>query len=80
MSTTTTPTARGHRSPRPAREGARLLTVAQAALDLGIPATSIRDLISRGLLPVVRFEGARRIWIRRADLDALIQKSIEVMQ
>jgi excisionase family DNA binding protein len=55
-----------------------LVSLQEAAAIIGIPATSIRDLHFRGVLPVVRFPGTRRWWIKRADLDNLIEKSLEV--
>ncbi len=42
----------------------------------GVPATSLRDLANRGALPFVVFPGGRRQWLRRGDLEALIEKSV----
>ena len=64
------------RAPRPARPGSLLLTFSQAALELGIPASSLRDAAHRGHLPVVVLPGGRRQWLRRTDLLGLIQKSL----
>jgi hypothetical protein len=71
--------------PRPRRTRAasptqRLITRQQAAAEYGIPARSIYDLICRGLLPVVRLPDTRRIWLRRVDLDRLIESSIETIR
>jgi excisionase family DNA binding protein len=69
---------RPDRKPRLPGSSARLVTIAQGSMVSGVPGTTIRDLIARGHLPVVRFPGSRRIWIRRADLEALIERSVEV--
>jgi hypothetical protein len=53
------------------------MTFTQIQLETGIPATSVRDLVGRGLLPFVRFDGSRRIWIRRTDVQRLIETSTE---
>ncbi len=63
---------------RQALSKTRLLTLAQASDETGVPYTSIRDLILTGYLPAVRLGDSRRIWIRRKDLDALIERSVEV--
>jgi len=55
----------------------KLLTLLIAAVEYGIPATSLRDSIHRGYLPCVRLPDSRRIWIRRADLEQLIEHSTE---
>lgn len=65
------------RSPRPPRPSQKLLTIAQASLETGLPGNSIRDLIGRGDLPSVRFGTTRRVWLRRSDLDQLIDRSVE---
>jgi len=56
---------------------ARLLTLQIAAAEYGIPATSFRDLITRGVLPAVRIVGSRRIWLKREDIETLIARSTE---
>ncbi len=53
-----------------------LLSGQQAETLIGIPYRSIYDLHVRGLLPGVRFEGGRRLWFRRADIDRLITNSL----
>lgn len=65
---------------RVARPGQALLTLAQSEAEYGIPRTSQLDLIARGHLPAVRLPGedgrdARRVWIRRVDMEALIARS-----
>ena len=53
----------------------KLLTLQQASEEFGPPYTSLRDLVIRGLLPSVRLGDTRRIWIRREDLERLIERS-----
>jgi hypothetical protein len=54
-----------------------LLSLQASAAEFGIPSTSLRDLIHRGLLPCVRFDGSKRIWLRRPDIEQLIERSTE---
>ena len=50
----------------------RLLTLAEAAKELGVSERTMRRLIDRGELPV--FEPSKRKrWIFREDLDAFIE-------
>ena len=58
-------------------KAATLLTLQQAHAEFGPPYTSLRDLCLRGVLPFVRFEGSARIWVRRSDVEALIERSTE---
>jgi hypothetical protein len=58
---------------------ARLLTVAQFSMVYGVPQSSVRDLIRRGLIPCVILPGSRRKWIKREDGDRLIERSTECM-
>jgi excisionase family DNA binding protein len=51
------------------------MTPRQAERETGLTYTLIRDLHRRGHLPVVKLPGTRRWWIRRTDLDALIERS-----
>lgn len=53
----------------------KLLTLQQASAEYGPPYTSLRDLVIRGLLPSVRLGDTRRIWIKREDLERLIERS-----
>jgi hypothetical protein len=53
----------------------KLMTLQQASQEYGPPYTSLRDLVVRGDLPGVRFGEGRRIWVRRSDLDTLIERS-----
>lgn len=54
-----------------------LISLQQASAEFGPPYTSLRDLVLRGQLPSVRFGDGRRIWVRRADLEQLIERSTE---
>ena len=56
----------------------KLVTLQQASAEYGPPYTSLRDLVIQGHLPVVRLGDSRRIWVRREDLELLIQRSREV--
>lgn len=53
----------------------RLVTLQQASDEYGPPYTSLRDLVLRGELRAVRLGGSRRIWVRRDDIEALIERS-----
>jgi hypothetical protein len=55
----------------------RLVTLQQLSADLGIPRNSLRDLVFRGVLPVVKFPGSRRWWFLRAAVDRVIAASTE---
>jgi hypothetical protein len=54
---------------------ARLLTLQQASREYGPPYTSLRDLVIRGHVPGIRLGEGRRIWVRRADLERLVERS-----
>jgi hypothetical protein len=62
-----------------ASEHSRLVTLQQASEEYGPPYTSLRDLVIRGALPGVRFgDGDKsRIWVRRTDLERLIETRTE---
>jgi hypothetical protein len=49
----------------------------QASREYGPPYTSLRDLVIRGHLPGVRLGDGRRIWVRRADLEQLVERSTQ---
>lgn len=53
---------------------ARLVNAKKAASYTGWPYTSIRDMAARGLLPVVRIPGSKRLWFELRDLDAAIDQ------
>ena len=59
------------------RPGQRLVTAQQASEITGIPYGTLRDLHFRGHLPVVKLPDCDRWWIRREDLDSLIERSVE---
>ncbi len=61
---------------RRAASGQRLLTRRQIEAEYGLPARTVYDLHCRGLLAAVRVN--KNLWFRRADLDALLERSIEV--
>ena len=68
--------AKGRR-PRPAHADQQLLTLQQAELEKGVPYNTLRDLALRGHLPIVRLPDCRRWFVRRVDLDRLIETSVE---
>jgi hypothetical protein len=61
---------------REAKPGTVLVTAKQASTIIGLPYKSIMDLHYRGLLPIVRFAGGRRVWFRRQDIEQLIEDSL----
>lgn len=54
-----------------------LLTLQQAAAESGVPYTSLRKLVLTGHLPRVHLGDSKRTWIKRADLEKLIERSTE---
>lgn len=64
---------RGTRSPTPTQ---RFISTRQVALETGWPYCSVRDLVLRGELPVVRL--GRRWWHAREDVERLIVVKKEV--
>ena len=65
------------RTPRAATQRQKLLTLQQVEAEYGIPYRSVYDLFANGALPGVRFKDGGRIWLRREDVDALIERSVE---
>lgn len=55
----------------------KLISLQVASAEYGPPYTSLRDLVLRGTLPAVRFGDSRRIWVKRADLERLIETSTD---
>lgn len=55
----------------------KLISLQTASAEYGPPYTSIRDWVIKGLLPVVRVGDTRRLWVRREDLERLIERSTE---
>jgi excisionase family DNA binding protein len=52
-----------------------LLTLQEAAAYTGVPYTSLRKLVLAGHLPHVQLGDAKRTWVKRADVDQLIERS-----
>ena len=55
------------------RPNGKLLTIAQAEREYGLPAALIRDLIHRGDLASVQPPNIRRVFVVRADLERKIE-------
>lgn len=55
----------------------RLVSVAAAAAYMGISVSSLRDLIAGGHVRRVVLGDSRRVFVRRDDLDSLIERSTE---
>ncbi len=55
------------------RPNARLVSLANAARELGLAYHSLYELIQRGQLPIVRLPGMRSIYLDRRDIDAAIE-------
>ena len=49
-----------------------LLTIAEATELLKISKTTIYEMVKDGRLPSVRLPGVRRVFVRRSDLEVLI--------
>jgi hypothetical protein len=49
-----------------------LVTLQAASEEYGPPYTSLRDLVLQGYLNRVQLGDSRRIWVRRLDLERLI--------
>jgi hypothetical protein len=52
-----------------------LLTGRQVEMVYGLPYRSLYDLHVRDVLPAVVFDGSRRLWFRRSDIETLIESS-----
>lgn len=55
----------------------RLLDLRKAAAETGLAYGAIYALITKGVLPVVKFPDHRRLYVRREDLDRLIEQHTE---
>ena len=55
----------------------QLVTLQAASGETGVPYSSLRDFVVRGLLPRVQLGDSRRIWVRREDISRLIERSLE---
>jgi hypothetical protein len=42
-----------------------------------VPFTTLYDFTTSGVLPVVRFPGSRRIWVKRTDVQRFVEASVE---
>ena len=51
----------------------RLLTLKQAASELGVSVWTLRDLIGSGKLRAVQPPGIRRVWLDRRDVERAIE-------
>ena len=51
----------------------RLLSIIEAADELGVSPWTLRDLVASKRLRAVQPPGVRRIWIDRRDLDKAIE-------
>ena len=56
------------------RAGSRLLTVAHASQEYGIPEAQLRELIRRGDVAGVQPPDVRRVFVVRADLERKLQQ------
>ena len=56
------------------RPNGKLLTIAQAEREYGLPAALIRDLVHRGALAAVQPVGIRRMFILRVDLERKLEE------
>ncbi len=55
----------------------RLVTLMAASEELGVPYTSMRDLVIRGFLPRMRLGDSKRIWVSREAIERLMTQSEE---
>lgn len=55
----------------------KLIAAKPAARELGLPYTSLREIVFRGEIPVVRV--GRAWYFRRADLDDWLRKHAEIL-
>jgi hypothetical protein len=55
----------------------QLLTLQRASQETGVPYTSLRKLVLEGHLPRVLLGDSRRFWVKRTDLERLIEASTE---
>ena len=56
------------------RPGGKLLSVAQASAESGLPEARLRELIRRGDLAAAQLPNTRRVFVVRADLDRKLQQ------
>lgn len=58
----------------------RLFTLKEAAVYLGRSVWSVRDLVWKRILPVIKEPGARKYYLDISDLDAFIEKNKSLCQ
>jgi excisionase family DNA binding protein len=63
--------------PGTANKRSMLVSLTTAAAELGIPYSSLREVLVRGELKHVRLSGRGRYWVKRADLERFIENSTE---
>jgi len=66
-----TPSAKDVKKPRLAR----LMTLQEVAVETGISYMTLRRLVDEKTLPSVQLAGRRRFWVKRADVERLIETS-----
>ncbi len=54
-----------------------LVSLPNAAQQIGIPYSSLREAVLRGDIKHVRLSGRGRFWLKRADLQLFIERSTE---
>jgi hypothetical protein len=70
--------AREHWTREPVRP--RLLPLKAAAQYLGLTVWALRERVWQGALPVVRFDGGRKMYLDVKDLDAFIERHKIIIQ
>lgn len=55
------------------RPNAKLLTIAHAEQEYGLPGALLRDLIHRGELTAIQPPNIRRVFVVRADLERKLE-------
>lgn len=53
--------------------GKRLLSIHEAAAELGVSVWTLRDLIGAGRIRSVQPPGVRRIWLDRRDIEKALE-------
>ncbi|MCX6224488.1 MAG: helix-turn-helix domain-containing protein [Bacteroidia bacterium] len=54
--------------------GPRLLTIKGAAEFLGLTVWAMRERVWAGQIPIVKFDGGRKIYIDRQDIEKFIER------
>jgi excisionase family DNA binding protein len=60
------------------RPNARLISLVQAAEEIGLPYGTLYALIKRGDLPSVQLPGVRRIYLDRRDVERALESRKQV--